>query len=62
MRDFLLCVHVVVKALNLEISRYRLVDYVKECTCCTCSTIIFLHSTNQIIVFLRHLCLAVVLA
>ena len=56
MRDLLLCVHVVVKTLNLEISRCRLVDYVKECylsACRACSTIIFLHnhSTNQIIVF-----------
>ena len=31
MRDLLLCVHVVVKTLNLEISRCRLVDFVKEC-------------------------------
>ena len=32
MKDLLLCVHVVVKTLNLQISRCRsLVDYVKEC-------------------------------
>ena len=34
-------------------------DYVKECyqtACRTCSTIIFPHSTNQIIVFWRRLC------
>ena len=29
-KDFLLCVHVVVKTLNLEISRCHLADYVKE--------------------------------
>ena len=29
MKDLLLCVHVVIKTLNLEISRY-LADYVKE--------------------------------
>ena len=42
MRDLLLCGHVVVKTLNLEC-------YWSACR--TCSTIIFLHSTNQIIVF-----------
>ena len=54
MRDLLLCVHVVVKTINLEISRFRLADYVKELyesACGTCSTIVFSHSTNQIIVF-----------
>ena len=38
-------------ALSSEISRRRLVDYVKtlhQKACCTCSIIIFLHSTNQI--------------
>ena len=30
MKDLLLCVHVVVKTLNLEISRCHLADYVKE--------------------------------
>ena len=30
MKDLLLCVHVVVKTLNLEISRWHLSDYVKE--------------------------------
>ena len=29
-KDLLLGVHVVVKTLNLEISRYRLADYLKE--------------------------------
>ena len=45
---------VVIKTLNLEISRRRLADNVKELyqsACRTCSTIIFPHSTNQIIVF-----------
>ena len=31
MKDLLLRVHVVVKTLNLEISRCHLADYVKEC-------------------------------
>ena len=38
-------------ALSSEISRRRLVDYVKtlhQKACCTCNIIIFLHSTNQI--------------
>ena len=55
----MLCILVVVKTLNLEISRCHLADFVKELylsACCTCSTIIFLHSTNQIIVFWRHRC------
>ena len=30
MKDSLLCVHIVVKTLNLEISRRHLADYVKE--------------------------------
>ena len=30
MKDLLLCVHVVVKTLNLEIARCHLADYVKE--------------------------------
>ena len=30
MKDLLFCVHVVVKTLNLEISRCHLADYVKE--------------------------------
>ena len=41
------------KTLNLKLSRSHLADYVKELylsACCTCSTIIFSHSTNQIIV------------
>ena len=52
MKDLLLCVHVVVKTLNLEISRCHLPDYVKELyksACRTCTTIIFPPSTNQII-------------
>ena len=54
MKDLLLCVRVVVKTLNLEISRYHLEDYVKEfylSASRTCSTIIFPDSTNEIIVF-----------
>ena len=54
MKDLLLCVHVVVKTLNLEISRCHLADYVKELyknVCHMCSIIFFPHSTNQIIVF-----------
>ena len=46
-------------SLNLEISRCHLADYVKELyqsACRTCSTIIFTHSTNQIIVFWRRRC------
>ena len=59
MKDFLLCVHVVAETLNF--SRCHLADYVKECYLSvwrTCSTIIFFHSTNQIIVFSRrcHYC------
>ena len=52
MKDLLLCVHVVVETLHLEISRYYLADYVKELylsACRTCSTIIFPRLTNQII-------------
>ena len=30
MRDLLLCAHVVVKTLNLDISRWDLANYVKE--------------------------------
>ena len=57
----LLCVHVVVKTLNLEISRCHLADYVKEfylSACHTCSTIILPHSTNcnQTSVFWRRCC------
>ena len=50
MKDLvLLFVHVVVKTSNLEISRWHLTDYVKVRTC---GTIIFPHSTNQIMVCL----------
>ena len=47
------------KGLNLDISRYHLADDVKELysnACRTCSTIIFPHSTNQIVVFWRRRC------
>ena len=46
-------------SLNLEISRCHLANYVKELyqsACRTCSTIIFTHSTNQIIIFWRRRC------
>ena len=59
MKDLLLRVHVVVKTLNLEISRCHLADYVEELylsACRTCSTIIFPHSTDEIIVFWGRRC------
>ena len=59
MKDLLLCVHIVVKTLNLEISRCHLAGYVKELyqsVCRTCSTIIYPHSINQITVFWRCRC------
>ena len=43
---------VVVRTSNFKIWRRRLADYVKEMylnACCTCSTIIFLYSTNHFI-------------
>ena len=52
MKDLLLQARVVVRTSNMKILRRRLADYVKtlhQKACCTCSTIIFLHSTNQII-------------
>ena len=52
MKDLLLRAPVVVRTSNMKISRRRLADYVKtlhQKACCTCSTIIFLHSTNKII-------------
>ena len=59
MKDLLLDVHSVVKIINLEFSRRRLADCVKELcysACLTGSTIIFPHSTNEIIVFWRRRC------
>lgn len=62
----LLCVRVVVKTVNLKISRCHLVGNVKELylsacgtcgTCSTCSTIVCPHSTNHIIHLLRFCCL-----
>ena len=38
MKDLLLCVHVVVNTLNLEISRCHVADYVKEFHSSACST------------------------
>ena len=52
MKDLLLRTRVVDRTSNMKISRCRLADYVKtlhQKVCGTCSTIIFLHSTNQII-------------
>ena len=52
MKDLLLRAPVVVRTSNMKISRRRLADYVKtlhQKACRTCSTIIFLHSTNGII-------------
>ena len=51
-KDLLLGARVVARTSNMKISRRRLADYVKilhQKACGTCSTIIFLHSTNQII-------------
>jgi len=51
-KDLLLRASVVVRTSNMKISRRRLADYVKtlhQKACGTCSMIIFLHSTNQII-------------
>ena len=50
-KDLLLRTRVVVRTSNVKISG-RLANYVKilhQKACCTCSTIVFLHSTNQII-------------
>ena len=52
MKDFLLGARVVIRTSNMEFSRRRLADYVKtlkQRACRTCSTIVFLHSTNQVI-------------
>ena len=43
MKDLLLCVHVVVETLNLEISRCHFADYVKELYKSACRTIIVWH-------------------
>ena len=51
-KDLLLRARVVVRTSNIKIPRRRLADYVKHLhqkVCRTCSTIIFLHSTNPII-------------
>ena len=52
MKNLWLWACVVVRTSNMKISRRLLADYVKtlhEKACRTCSTIIFLHSTNQIL-------------
>ena len=59
MKDLLLRACVVVRTSNMKISRRRLADYVQtlhQKACRTCSTIIFLHSTNQIIDLWRCRC------
>ena len=59
MKNLLLQAHVVVRTSNLKISRCCLADYVKtlhQKACRMCSTIIFLHSTNQIIDLWRCRC------
>ena len=51
MKDLLLRARAVVRTSNMKISRRHLADYVKtlhQKACRMCSTIIFLHSTNQI--------------
>ena len=51
-KDLLLRAPVVDRTSNMKFSRRRLADYVKtlhQKACRTCSTIIFLHSTDQII-------------
>ena len=53
MKDLLLRDLVVVRTSNMKISRRRSADYVKtlhQKARGTCSTIIFLHSTNEIVV------------
>ena len=58
MKDLLLCVDVVVKTLNVDISRSRLADYVckvYESACRTCSMNVVPHLSNQI-VFWRCRC------
>ena len=52
MKDLLLRSRVVVGASNMNISRRRL----QQKACRTCSTIIFPHSTNQIIDLWRYRC------
>ena len=52
MKDLLLRAPVVVRTSNMKISRRHLADYVKtlhQKACHRCSTITFLHSTNEII-------------
>ena len=59
MKDLLLRARVVVRTSNMKISRRHLADYVKtlhQKACRTCSTIIFLHSTNQIFHLWRCRC------
>ena len=60
MKDLLLRAPVVVRTLNMKISRLRLLDYIKtlhQKACRTCSMITCPHSTNQIIHLWRCRCL-----
>ena len=60
MKNLLLRASVVVLTSNMKISRRRLADYLKNLhqkACCTCSTIMSPHSTNQIIDSWRCRCL-----
>ena len=59
MKDLLLWALVAVGNSNMNIPRRRLADYVKKLhqkTCSTCNTIIFPHSSNQIIDLWRCRC------
>ena len=59
MNDLLLCIYIVAKTLNLEISRCHLADNVKELyesACRKCSTIIFPYSIIWIIALWRSRC------
>ena len=59
MKDLLLRAWVVVRTAKRKILRRRLADYVKtfhQKVCRTCSTILFPHSTNQIIDLWRCCC------
>ena len=58
-RDLLLRVRVVARTWSMKLSLCRLTDYVRRMhqkACCTCSTIIFPHSTNHIIDLRRCRC------
>ena len=57
MKDLVQRACVVKRTSGMKISRRHLADYVKKLhqrACCTCNTILFPHSTNQIIYLLCH--------